>query len=206
MMTFRPHDLVWLNSAQALLQVDKPSVIAQYWHPHLPVVIRRDANQANLVPIGIRGAKRHQRAAAWVTPQAIAYRLTPSALLAQLPLRQRYLPQYPALQAAISLANHTWPWRWGITGSLGYSLATYQSWFNNDSDLDVTIEAPQPITQASLQAWQQFARGLPCRLDSQLITPNGSVNLSEWLSSARPVLLKSTHGVQLVTDPWQRPT
>ena len=64
-MTFtpRPHDLLWLNNANALLTVEEAWVATQ-WHPGLPVVVRRDVNENHDIPVGVRGMKREQRAAA----------------------------------------------------------------------------------------------------------------------------------------------
>ncbi|MBL3694693.1 phosphoribosyl-dephospho-CoA transferase, partial [Pluralibacter gergoviae] len=67
----QPHDLLWLNAAADLLDVEEAWVTTQ-WHPSLPVVVRRDVNDEGDIPVGVRGMKRDQRAAGWVRPAAVA--------------------------------------------------------------------------------------------------------------------------------------
>ena len=75
----QPHDLLWLNAAADLLDVEEAWVTTQ-WHPGLPVVVRRDVNDEGDIPVGVRGMKRDQRAAGWVRPAAVARAVTPEAL------------------------------------------------------------------------------------------------------------------------------
>ncbi len=68
--TPRPHDLLWLNRRDALQGIDAPWVSEQ-WRSHLLVVVRRDVSDSGLIPVGVRGVKREQRAAGWVSAQDI---------------------------------------------------------------------------------------------------------------------------------------
>jgi phosphoribosyl-dephospho-CoA transferase len=203
-MTFtpRPHDLLWLNNANALLTVEEAWVATQ-WHPGLPVVVRRDVNENHDIPVGVRGMKREQRAAGWVKAEAVSRVVTPEALTDRERLLHSPFVSQPPVQAAILLTTFAWPWLWGITGSTGYALATGIPVIHADSDLDLLIRAPQPISPDAFTAWQlQLSRAL-CRADTQVDTPEGGFALAEWLRDGK-TLLKTRRGPRLVTDPWRR--
>ena len=187
--TPRPHDLVWLNNAAALEAIEE-SWVAQHWRISLPVVVRRDVDANARIPVGVRGMKRDQRAAGWVQRENIVRTVSP------------FVSQ-PPVQAAISLTLHSWPWRWGITGSTGYALATEIPVLHAASDLDLLIRAPQPIAREALLAWQSRVAQLPCRADTQVETPAGAFALNEWLRDGR-VLLKTSRGARLTAAPWNR--
>ncbi|ELY5814123.1 malonate decarboxylase holo-ACP synthase [Cronobacter turicensis] len=200
--TPRPHDLLWLNHRDALQGIDAPWVSEQ-WRSHLPVVVRRDVNDNGLIPVGVRGVKREQRAAGWVSAQDIARVATPESLAClNTLLRSPFVSQQP-VQAAIQLAQRQWPWAWGITGSTGYALATEMPVLHAASDLDLTIRAPAPVEPDAFAAWQRLVTQLPCRADTQVETPLGAFSLTEWLRDGR-ALLKTNQGALLVRDPWRR--
>ena len=201
-LTPRPHDLIWLNNAAALEAIEEPWV-AQHWRISLPVVVRRDVDADARVPVGVRGMKREQRAAGWVQRENIVRTVSPEALAdRQLLLRSPFVSQ-PPVQAAISLTLHPWPWRWGITGSTGYALATQQPTLHAASDLDLVIRAPEPLARDALQRWQAQTDTLACRVDTQIETPSGAFALSEWLREGR-ALVKTVTGPILTASPWSR--
>lgn len=197
----RPHDLIWPADAQAL-QGDLPDWVAQQWRPSLPLVVRRDRHPAGLIAVGIRGMGRERRAAAWLPAAAIVRCVTPESLVDLPQLLRSVFVSQPPVQAAILLAQQKWPWRWGITGSCGYALATEVPVLHSSSDLDLLIRAPQALPPAAFQAWQQQLARLPCRADTQVETPYGAFALSEWLRDGR-ALLKTNSGPRLVSDPWR---
>lgn len=203
-MTFtpRPHDLLWLNNANALLTVEEAWVATQ-WHPGLPVVVRRDVNENHDIPVGVRGMKREQRAAGWVKAEAVSRVVTPEALTDRERLLHSPFVSQPPVQAAILLTTFAWPWLWGITGSTGYALASEIPVLHADSDLDLLIRAPMPLTGDELRQWQTQVAKLPCRADTQIETPFGAFALNEWLRDGR-VLLKTSRGARLTTRPWHR--
>ncbi|HEX4501788.1 MAG TPA: malonate decarboxylase holo-ACP synthase [Scandinavium sp.] len=203
-MTFtpRPHDLLWLKKTDALLNIQEAWVASQ-WHTGLPVVVRRDVNKESDIPVGVRGMKREQRAAGWVKAEAVSRVMTPETLAErERLLHSPFVSQQP-VQAAILLTTFAWPWHWGITGSTGYALATEIPVLHADSDLDLIIRAPQPLTVDELRQWQAQVDKLPCRADTQIETPFGAFALNEWLREGR-VLLKTAAGPQLTATPWHR--
>ncbi|TCC01492.1 malonate decarboxylase holo-ACP synthase [Kosakonia quasisacchari] len=200
--TLRPHDLLWLRAQDALEEVTE-SWVAEIWHAGLPVVVRRDVEQNGRIPVGVRGLRRDQRAAGWVKPEQVIRVVSPEQLvtLQELP-RSPFISQ-PPVQLALQLAQFTWPWTWGVTGSTGYALATGIPVIHATSDLDLLIRAPKPLPTRDLAHWQQQLSGGLCRADTQVETPNGGFALAEWLRDGR-VMLKTNHGPCLVSDPWQR--
>ncbi|MGL4725067.1 MAG: malonate decarboxylase holo-ACP synthase [Scandinavium sp.] len=203
-MTFtpRPHDLLWLQSRDALLNIQEAWVASQ-WHTGLPVVVRRDVNDESDIPVGVRGMKREQRAAGWVKAATVSRVMTPEMLAErERLLHSPFVSQQP-VQAAILLTTFAWPWHWGITGSTGYAIATEIPVLHADSDLDLLIRAPQPLTRDELFQWQAQVEKLPCRADTQVETPFGAFALNEWLREGR-VLLKTATGPRLTETPWHR--
>lgn len=202
MMTVTPraHDLLWLDSNTPPQGITDPWV-AEYWHCGLPVVVRRDTDPQGRIPVGIRGATRAQRAAGWVAPRRVVRVVTPEQLSRPAVLASSPYAQMAPLRAARQLAERPWPWQWGITGSVGYALATGAGVLHGDSDLDLTIRAPLPLSRALLKTWQHLVSGLSCRADTQLETPAGAIALNEWLRDGRG-LLKTCRGPRLVRSPW----
>ncbi|MEH0832974.1 malonate decarboxylase holo-ACP synthase [Pectobacterium cacticida] len=196
----RPHDLLWLTDREALEGISE-TWVASLWQPTLPVVVRRDTYPDGRVPVGVRGWRRDQRAAGWVRVEHITRVITPESLANHsLLLRSPFAAMSP-VQGAILLANRAWPWDWGITGSVGYALATGVPVLHADSDLDLTLRCPRPLDREALQVWQTAVSQLPCRADTQVDVPGGAFALTEWLRAGR-VLLKTNHGPRLVRDPW----
>lgn len=200
--TLRPHDLIWLTARDALEGITDDWVEAA-WHTGLPVVVRRDVDNAGRIPVGVRGLRRDQRAAGWVKPEHVTRVVLPESLSVTADLLRSPFVTQPPVQVALQLSQQLWPWSWGITGSTGYALATGIPVIHTDSDLDLLIRAPQPISPDAFTAWQsQLSRAL-CRADTQVDTPEGGFALAEWLRDGK-TLLKTRRGPRLVTDPWRR--
>jgi len=198
----RPHDLLWLRTRRALATLQE-NWVSQHWHPDLPVVVRRDHRASGLIPIGVRGERREQRAAGWISPADISRVVTPESLAERACLLASPFATCAPVSAAILLSETRWPWRWGITGSTGYALATQRPTLHAASDLDVVIRAPQPLPREALQQWQALTATLACRTDTQVETPSGAFALDEWLREGR-VLLKTDTGPRLTAAPWSR--
>lgn len=200
--TLRPHDLIWLDARDALEGATE-SWVDGVWHTGLPVVVRRDVDEAGRIPVGVRGMKRDQRAAGWVKPAAVTRICSPESLVdPQALLRSAFISQ-PPVQVALLLSQQQWPWTWGITGSTGYALATGIPVIHASSDLDLTIRAPQALDRPLLEKWQQQLTDGLCRADTQVETPYGAFALNEWLRDGK-ALLKTSRGPRLLSDPWSR--
>lgn len=216
----RPHDLLWLDSPAALFSDSPlPAWVGEQWHAGWPIVVRRDKRTTGPIPVGIRGKKRSERAAAWVFPDNVRRVVTPESLAAD---RQKLaaspFAETKPVRAILELAGLEFPWAWGITGSCAYALATGQAVMHEDSDLDILIRCPD---RQERNAFARLARALDtlsCRTDVQIETPSGAFALKEWLrippgtggkgkrnSSRGQILLKTDSGPVLCTDPWRIP-
>jgi phosphoribosyl-dephospho-CoA transferase len=74
-----------------------------------------------------------------------------------------------------------------------------------DSDLDIRIDAREPLDAATKQGLADLVRRAGCRLDIQIDTGSGGFGLGEWLADRGRVLLKTNRGPVMVSDPWTAP-
>ncbi|MEA9390915.1 malonate decarboxylase holo-ACP synthase [Acerihabitans sp. TG2] len=211
MHPIRPHDLLWIDRAQQLdWHLPAPEWVASQWSSALPLVVRRDHGLSGQIAVGVRGAQRGQRAAAWVPATAIVRTVSPEALIATLPSmasRDDAIARHGSLtvlSALAALARIQWPWIWGVTGSCGYMLATGVNVCTPSSDLDLLIRCPVAQTRENFAPLLATIATLPCRVDIQVETPLGGWALLEWLRGGK-VLIKTDRGPVICRDPWTFP-
>ena len=196
----RPHDLLW-GMTPAQLPADAPDWARQVVDAGQPVVVRRAVVSSDQIAVGLRGTSRNQRYAAVMPASAVLRRVRPEQLVEQLPAAE--LPALCAL-AQLKPAFDALGLCWGVTGSVGYQLATGLPTAHADSDLDLllrtSIELPRHKARSLLGLLDRAA----CRVDLQLETPAGAVALREWAGSSARVLLKSAAGACLVENPWDQ--
>ncbi|CAG9297820.1 malonate decarboxylase holo-ACP synthase [Celerinatantimonas diazotrophica] len=202
-MQFTPHDLVWIDTLDALhLTEVMPEWVKQTYRHNLPVVIRRDQNREGLIAAGIRGTLRSQRQACWIETKHIIKRVRPQDLIHE-QYWQRYNWQHlPVVHSLMQLAKLNWPLPWGVTGSCGYSLATGSIAMRAQSDLDLQVLAPTRPHADDFKLILKATKNLPVRVDIQLETPAGGVALNDWLQHSEQVLVKSNTGPYLSSNPW----
>lgn len=198
-----PHDLLWGMTAEQL-PLDAPAWARAALARHAPVVVRRAVAAPGWVAVGIRGIAREQRYASWLRLTAIRRRLSPEAIARAGRWRAHAQPHWPALRALARLAPELTACglAWGITGSLGFELASGLPATHPASDLDLLLRAPQPLARDRAQALCALLDEAPGTVDVQLETPCGALALREWAGGASRVLLKRDTGPLLVGDPW----
>jgi phosphoribosyl-dephospho-CoA transferase len=208
-------------AVHALLRID--DVDALLWEGLAPawagaslqlapwVVVRRLAHRPSELPVGIRGVLRRQRAAAWLADRAVKDCITPQQLACQRAWHRatgrhpgrRAHPAFQVLdEVAEILAALGFSGRWGPGGSVGFELASGLSCTTPDSDLDLVLQAEEPIARASAATLHADLSKLPVRVDLLLETPHGAVALSEYVGSSEVTLLRCADGPRLVRDPW----
>jgi phosphoribosyl-dephospho-CoA transferase len=203
------HSLFRLGSPDALdWEMDSPAWAAESLRRAPFVVMRRLLPRTSGLPVGVRGAARSQRAAAWVPAGAVQECITPQMLAAQQAWRQRrdfdIMPAVAALEDVAAIFDgHGMSGRWGPGGSVGFELASGVPATTPDSDLDIVLDAA--VSMARLDAARLHAElsALPVRIDVLLETPNGAVALAEYAQSAGAILLRSPQGPRLSRDPWR---
>ena len=208
---YRPHDLLWLADPAALV-IDGalPAWATPPWLSVAPVVVRRATlREGHHVPVGLRGATRSERCAARVPAAQVLRAQSPEDVLDAWRRRgARADADRPCLQALAMLAPalNALPLAWGVTGSVGFTLASGFDVLRADSDLDLLIRAPSPSDARTLRRVAALLARAPARVDAQVETAHGAFALDEWLRTGGPVLLKTADGPALVDDAWRLPT
>jgi phosphoribosyl-dephospho-CoA transferase len=173
------------------------------------VVVRRAPRRPGLIPVGVRGLSRSERAAAWLPESALDECKTPQMLAAAhvwraLSNRIR-TPAIAMLDAVDAIfAAQGFMGLWGPTGSVGFELASGAPTTHLESDLDLVLDATAVMARTDAVRLHQCLSALPIRIDLQLETPQGAVLLAELASGKGVTLLRSVHGPRLVSDPWSR--
>ncbi len=198
--TPRPHDLLW-GMVPAQLPADAPQWVRQVLAAEQPVVVRRAVVPSGSIAVGVRGATRDQRYATLMPAACVRRCVRPEALVERIPASDlpalRALEQLKPVLEELGLV-------WGVTGSVGYQLATGIAVAHAGSDLDLLVRSLQPVSRSRARELLRELGRAPCRVDLQLETPTGAVALREWAGDSDRVLLKCSTGARLVHDPWDR--
>jgi phosphoribosyl-dephospho-CoA transferase len=202
--TPRPHDLLWGLRPEQLPQ-EAPAWALAALGGHVPVVVRRAPAEPGWVAVGIRGTTREQRYATWMRLSEISRLVTPQAVARAGRWHNHAQSHWPALRTLSELAPRldALGLAWGVTGSLGFELASGIAAAHPDSDLDLSLRAPYHLPREWARTLCRLLDEAPGRIDLQLETPYGAVALREWAGEAPRVLLKTQDGPLLVRDPWQ---
>ena len=192
------HDLLW-GMTPAQLPADAPAWAVESLSAGQPVVVRRALSTADRMAVGVRGRLREQRYAASMAIASITRRVMPEELC-----HVDVARDLPALEALAQLrpALDACGWVWGVSGSVGFELASGSTAMHAASDLDLILRTPQLITRNQARKFVAIFDQAVCRVDMQLQTPLGAVALREWASGSARVLLKNAHQACLVIDPW----
>jgi phosphoribosyl-dephospho-CoA transferase len=204
---YGPHDLFWVTSRKALVSHDAlPDWACTGRLAHAPVVMRREqVGDPSLLPVGLRGETRSQRFSAYVQHDDVLRVVRPETLVRNVVWQSRLtLQQFPAVIALDELAPFldSSGLHWGPTGSTGFTLATGLTVLHPDSDLDLMVRAPAPLTLAQTAILETAISKVPCRVDMQIDTGRGAFSFAEWASGSKRVLLKTDTGPMLIADPW----
>lgn len=201
----RPHDLLWIAGIEALQATcPLPDWVQEAIAAMPVVVVRRAIFGRGEIPVGIRGQSRAERFAALVAPYTVHRRAVPEELAKTMLWRENHRPEFAQLRKTLDAIACEWSAiSWGPAGSVGFELATGVPVTTCESDLDLVIHAPQPISRREAVALQQFAEEFDVPTDVRIETPYGSVALREyaWPATSQ-ILMKTAHGPKLVTDPW----
>lgn len=202
----RPHDLLFFDASG--LRSAPPAWATLAWLVNAPAVVRRDSRRdADVIPVGLRGATRSERHQTWLARTAITRCVTPEALAAALIDAGLHigLAACAALQALQRLAPmlSATGLAWGPTGSVGFALATGLPVLRESSDLDLIVRAPLPLTGEQHQSLLRLCAAAPCRIDLQVETGQGAFAFAEWARAQSTILLKTDAGPLLTDDPWR---
>lgn len=199
----RPHDLLWLApGASVEFDGPQPTWLTADWLQCAPLVVRRESTPDSRVPVGLRGSARSERCKGYLDHRGVRRRVSPEMLVAGADSPDRRgLPALNAL-AALAPAMDAIGLAWGPTGGVGFFLACGLPVLRPDSDLDLLVRAPQPLSACQAAALAALQADAACRIDIQLDTGLGAFALAEWSRGGRRVLLKTGAGPVLTDDPW----
>lgn len=169
------------------------------------VVVRRARGRDGLIPVGVRGAERAERLAAWLHPRAALECLTPPELAARSGWpgrgRRAEVPALASLEAVAALMRRH-ELLWGPCGSVGFELASGVATATAESDLDLMVEAHAPMPRAAAAGLAAALAQLPVRADVLLEGPHGAVALEEYAAGHTSLMLRTVDGPRMVRDPW----
>jgi phosphoribosyl-dephospho-CoA transferase len=199
------HDLLEIDAKQ-LISAD--ATLPEWVEEHLIatpfVVVRRGPITSQRIPIGVRGAERNQRWAAFCHPAWVETIHTPPQLLT------RTIPTFradaaPALRA-LHLLKDRWmvlDHPWGPGGSVGFELATGRHVVKPESDLDIVIYAEGKITRDEARSLQARSMNLAVAVDIRVETLACGFSLIEYARGGPAgILLRTPGGLELGDDPW----
>ncbi len=201
----RPHDLLRID-ASTLIPDD--SVSPQEWVSRCLrrtpwVVVRWSPANDEVVAVGVRGDDRSQRFAAWVPLSAINQILSPEDLVGHIDVID---PDFAVAKAAKSASDlfKAFGLTWGVTGSVGFTLATGVNTIHATSDLDLVVRVSAE-TVIGDREWRHISTSLaslPSRVDARISAPIGEISLDEYVAAAsEPVLVRTAEGPKLISDP-----
>jgi phosphoribosyl-dephospho-CoA transferase len=171
------------------------------------VVVRRAEHCAGWIPVGVRGASRAQRFAAWLHPQGVLEALrAPELARRRAWMEHPRAAEVPALAAldavAAIMAAQQLQARWGPGGSVAFELASGQPTATAHSDLDLVLELAEPPAVAAAARLLRELGALAVRVDVLLETPRGGLALAEVSRGRPPYRLRTPRGSCLTHDPW----
>lgn len=211
-----PHDLLWVASPDACESRGAlPHWASEPWLRRAPAVVRRAPRELPArIPVGLRGRTRSERHAAWVDARNVTARVRPEALASsrawQTHSHRGAWPCMRILERIAPMLDER-GLTWGITGSVGFTLASGLPVLRQDSDLDLLLRLPCAMSVSAaaglLRALAALAEpaDAAARVDVQADTGHGAFALAEWAAARGAVLLRTDRGPVLCDDPWAGP-
>jgi phosphoribosyl-dephospho-CoA transferase len=198
----RPHDLLRLKNGSRL--ADLPEWAIRSLHQTPFVVVRRSTINGDLIPVGIRGATRDQRHAAFVQADNIESVITPESLVAARSWKSPRCRAHAAFTALDRIASAATDidLTWGPGGSAGFELATGTHTLTTSSDVDIIVYPDDRHTRDALTSFRDAVSDANIRVDILIEAELGAAALDEWIASPQRVLIKTNDGPRLGEFSW----
>ena len=198
------HDLILLRSETAVTSTEGGTACRYLNSNQRPwVVVRRGRISDGLIPVGVRGAQRHERCAGFTRSSEVFEILRPDQLRLMLAEDSRRALQ--AFRTLSYLESHLvgLDMIWGPGGSAGYELASGIPAVRDDSDLDFILSAPRRLEITEARDLWRVISNAPGKVDALVETPFCGFSLEEFVTtSPRKILLRTSDGRILGSDPW----
>jgi phosphoribosyl-dephospho-CoA transferase len=202
--TLQVHDLILLRTESAVISTQSDPA-CPYLNPNQRpwVVVRRGRIADGLIPVGVRGAQRHERCARFTRLSDVAEALRPDQL--RLRLAEDLRRSLPAFRTLSYLESHLvgLDMSWGPGGSVGYELASGIPTVRTHSDLDLILFAPSKLDIVEAQDLWRMISSAPGKVDALVETPCCGFSLEEFATTShREILLRTNEGRVLGSNPW----
>jgi phosphoribosyl-dephospho-CoA transferase len=200
----RTHDLLEIDAKQfCMFQESLPRWVEEELRRVPFVVVRRGVEMNRGIPVGVRGAARNERWAAFCDPKFVKSVIPPPQLLGcAAAFRMDAVPAFRSLR----ILEDRWstiPYSWGPGGSVGFELATGSQVAKPASDLDIVFYVDSRMTTGAAADLCISASDLPAAVDIRGETPTCGFSLKEYVNQGpEGILLRTPTGVVLGTDPW----
>ncbi|MCV3763940.1 malonate decarboxylase holo-ACP synthase [Companilactobacillus farciminis] len=206
MVKVEPHDLLKISSINDLITDGLPKWAQDIFPDSLTVVVRRSEIVDAKIPVGIRGIKREQRFAAFVLDSNVKEVITPYQLVSEeswknISDERKMLPAVKALPAVAKILQE---YKWGISGSVGFELATGTNSAKMTSDLDLVWKPNSPIIRKDAKSLLKKLNQFGVHADLQVIQGNNGFSLEEYSQSKSTIMMKTLSDPILVKDPWNK--
>ena len=203
MVEINPHDLLKIDSISALSE-ELPSWANSIFPTSLTVVVRRSPMRAGRIPVGVRGMKREHRFATYVDPKDVLKVTTPYELVERKAWKKT-IPErqiLPAIKALPKINEVLHNYHWGISGSVGFELATGTRAAKMTSDLDLVWLPEHSINKNEASSLLKELNQFGIHADLQVIQGNNGFSLEEYANSTSTIMMKTLEDPILVKDPW----
>jgi len=204
MVKVEPHDLLQIASVADLSGDNLPNWAKAVFPDSLTVVVRRSKILDDQIPVGIRGFKREQRFATYIEETAIQNVFTPYELVDGCNWENVAddRKQLPAIKALPKVNKVLSGYQWGISGSVGFELATQTNTAKLTSDLDLIWKPNHSIDKQAAKELLKNLNQFGVHADLQVIQGNNGFSLEEYANSSSTIMMKTLGDPILVEDPW----
>ncbi|PID04235.1 malonate decarboxylase holo-ACP synthase [Sporosarcina sp. P2] len=191
-MEVNVHDIVYLESNQVIKSSETiPNWVLNEETANTIAVVRRMKTMNHIVPIGFRGANRSERFAAFTTKDNIRKVITAEEAT-------HGVPPTSHEETIEYLRDLFKDIRWGIGGSIGFTMATGIQACTEYSDVDIILYKERFTALQPLQLLHEKIQMSAHPIDVQVeITNLGACMLNELVTSPT-VLLRTSTGVLLM--------
>ena len=200
MNKYEVHDLIRIKEGQQpVFDRELPSWVQETLEEGAWAVVRRGTGISG-IPVGIRGALRTQRFACELSKNAVQSVVKPDQLLKDVFNGRIYNPfwekELAPLRRLVWDQEKEWQnlLRVGVTGSVGYELATGIPVTTTKSDIDLLICVKESFSRTEAKKLLQFLKGIERRTDAVLKMQKGWIALEEYASDAAQILVKTMDG------------
>jgi phosphoribosyl-dephospho-CoA transferase len=202
--TLHVHDLILLRTESAVTSAKgDPACPCVNSNQHPWVVVRRGRISDEWIPVGVRGAQRHERCAGFTRlSEVIEIRRPDQLRLTLADDARRALQAFRTLsylESQLAGLNMSW----GPGGSVGYELASGIPAVRDRSDLDFILSAPEKLEMTEARDLWRTISSAPGKVDALVETSLCGFSLEEFVAtSPGKILLRTNEGRILGSNPW----